>query len=101
MREQMEQPMTKLNRTVLITVAAVAGLAATGSALGAPQQFCQAYAQTAVNQYNAMAAQNIGCAGFRWHNWYDGHYQWCRSTSKVSAQSEALTRKRTLFGGAC
>ena len=59
------------------------------------------YAQTAVNQTNRMHAQNLGCGGFRWHNWYDGHYQWCRSVSKASAQSETVVRKRAMFGGPC
>lgn len=93
--------MTKLNRTILISVAAVMGAAFTSTAMAAPTQFCRNYANTAVNQ--AHQAQNLGlaCTGFRWHNWYDGHYEWCRSTSKGAAQSETFVRKRALFGGSC
>jgi len=46
-----------------------------------------------------MQALGKACTGFRWHNWYDGHYQWCRSTSKAAARSEAIVRQQTLFGG--
>jgi len=101
MREQMETLMTRLNRIILISVAALMGAAFTTSAMAAPQQFCQTYARVAVNQ--AHQAQNLGlaCSGFRWHNWYDGHYQWCRSTSKAAAQSETFVRRRALFGGVC
>ncbi len=93
--------MTKLNRTILISVAAVMGAAFTSTAMAAPTQFCRNYANIAVNQ--AHQAQNLGlaCTGFRWHNWYDGHYEWCRSTSKGAAQSETFVRKRALFGGPC
>jgi hypothetical protein len=90
---------TTKNRTALVVSTAV-GLVAP-SAMAAPKPFCQTYAQVAVNQSNAMQAQNRGCMGFRWHNWYDGHYQWCRSSSKASAKSETLVRKRALFGGPC
>ncbi len=93
--------MTTSTKIGLFAAAAAMGSIATTVAIAAPQDYCRTYAQAAVVQYNAMEAQNIGCTGFRWHNWYDGHYQWCRSTSKASAQSEVITRKRTLFGGAC
>jgi hypothetical protein len=77
------------------------GAAVTSSAMAAPEPFCQNYARIAVSQANQ--AQNLGlsCTGFRWHNWYDGHYQWCRSTSKAAAQSEMIVPKRALFGGSC
>ncbi|HUT47695.1 MAG TPA: hypothetical protein VM325_00010 [Alphaproteobacteria bacterium] len=93
--------MTKLNRTILISVAALMGAAFTSAAMAAPAQFCQTYARIAVNQATQAQNLNLSCSGFRWHNWYDGHYQWCRSTSKASAQSETFMRKRALFGGAC
>lgn len=93
--------MSKLNRTALIVMAAVFGIAVAPSAMAAPKAFCQLYAKVAVNQSNSMNALHLGCYGFRWHNWYDGHYQWCRSASKASAQSEALVRQRALLGGQC
>ncbi len=93
--------MCKQNRTGLMVITAVLGIAAAPSAMAAPKDFCQLYAKVAVTQSNSMNAQHLGCFGFRWHNWYDGHYQWCRSASKASAQSEALVRQRALFGGQC
>lgn len=102
MREQMETPMTKLNRMILISAAALTGAAFTTAAVAAPKQFCQDYARIAVHQAERAQNQNLGCSGFRWHNWYDGHYEWCRSTSKAAATSETIVRKRALFGnGSC
>jgi len=93
--------MSKQNRTGLIVMAAALGIVVARSAMAAPKPFCQTYAKLAVSQNNSMQALNLGCSGFRWHNWYDGHYQWCRSSAKVSAQSEALVRHRALLGGQC
>jgi len=93
--------MTKLNRIGLIAVATVMGLGVTTTAMAASKADCRAYANLAVTQYGRMQALNLGCTGFRWHNWYDGHYQWCRSTSKASARSEAIVRQRALFTGQC
>ena len=93
--------MRKYNRTALIVVAAVFGIAVAPSAMAAPKVSCQLYAKVAVNPIERMNALHLGCFGFRWHNWYDGHYQWCRSASKASAQSEALVRQRALLGGQC
>lgn len=93
--------MTKLNRTILISVAAVMGAAFTSTAMAAPTQFCRNYANIAVNQAHQAQKLGLACTGFRWHNWYDGHYEWCRSTSKGAPQAETFVRKRALFGGSC
>ena len=93
--------MSKHNRTATIVMAALLGTAFATSAMAAPKDFCQLYAKVAVNQSNSMNALHLGCFGFRWHNWYDGHYQWCRSASKELARSEALVRQRALLGGQC
>ncbi len=93
--------MSKQIRSALTVVATGVGIAVATSAMAAPKDFCQLYAKVAVTQSNSMQAQHLGCFGFRWHNWYDGHYQWCRSTSKELARSEALVRQRALFGGQC
>jgi hypothetical protein len=93
--------MTKLNRIVLISVAALMGATVTTTAMAASKADCRVYANLAVTQYVRMQNGNLGCAGFRWHNWYDGHYNWCRSTSKASMRSEALVRAQTLFNGQC
>lgn len=93
--------MMKLNRIGLIAVAAVMGLGLTTTAMAASKADCRVYANLAVDQYARMQALNLGCTGFRWHNWYDGHYQWCRSASKAAARSEAIVRQRALFTGQC
>ncbi len=43
-----------------------------------------------------MQAQNRGCTGWRWHNWYDGHYSWCRKVSKDTARAEYWVRQQTI-----
>jgi hypothetical protein len=93
--------MSKQNRTGLIVMAAVLGIVVAPSAMAAPKDFCKLYAKVAINQSNKANALQLGCFGFRWHNWYDGHYQWCRSASLDSARSEALVRHRALLGGQC
>jgi len=93
--------MTKLNRIGLIAVAALMGIGVTTTAMAASKADCRVYAKLAVDQYARMQTLNLGCTGFRWHNWYDGHYQWCRSASKAAARSEAVVRQRALFNGQC
>jgi hypothetical protein len=66
MREQMEIPMTKLNRMILISAAALTGAALTTAAMAAPKQFCQDYARIAVSQAQLAENQNLACTGFRW-----------------------------------
>jgi hypothetical protein len=98
----METPMTNLNRMILIFFAALMGTVVTSSAFAAGQADCRLYAQQAVLQYNKMQARNLGCTGWRWHNWYDGHYRWCRDVSKDSARAEYFVRQNTVMGnGAC
>lgn len=80
--------MTKLNRMILIFVAALTGSVVTSSAFAADQADCWLYAQQAVWQFNKMQARNRGCIGWRWHNWYDGHYRWCRDVSRDSARAD-------------
>ena len=94
--------MTKQNRIGLIVSAAVLGTVVASSAMAAPQRYCQNYAGLAVVQSTAMQGQNRGCSGFRWHNWYDGHYKWCRGVSQESALAEFLVRQHAIGGnGPC
>jgi len=93
--------MTKQMRIGLIVVAATLGTAVASSAMAAPRAFCETYAELAVNSYNQMRTLQLGCTGPRWHDWYDGHYRWCRSTSKASAASETMARKRAMFANQC
>jgi hypothetical protein len=94
--------MTKLNRIILVTIAALTGTVVANNAIAAGQADCRIYAQQAVLQYNKMQAWNRGCTGFRWHNWYDGHYRWCRDVSKDAARAEYFVRQNTIMGnGPC
>jgi hypothetical protein len=88
-------------KTRIALIVAVLGIAVAPSAMAAPKDFCKLYAKVAVNQSNSANVLQLGCFGFRWHNWYDGHYQWCRSASTESARAEALVRHRALAGGQC
>jgi hypothetical protein len=93
--------MMKPNRIGLIAVAALMGIGVTTTAIAASKADCRVYAKLAADQYARLQALNLECTGFRWHNWYDGHYQWCRSASKAAARSEAIVRQRALFNGQC
>ncbi len=94
--------MMKQNRIALIVIAAALGMAIAPAAMAAPKDFCKNYARLAVGQATAMQAQNRGCTGFRWHNWYDGHYQWCRNASKELAWIESRVRRHAIFNnGPC
>jgi hypothetical protein len=88
-------------KTRIALIVAVLGIAVAPSAMAAPKDFCKLYAKVAVNQSNSANVLHLECFGFRWHNWYDGHYQWCRSASTESARAEALVRHRALAGGQC
>ena len=98
---KMERHMTKLKQLVLVSVTALMGATFATAATAAPEPFCRNYAHLAVSTYGQMKSQNMGCGGPRWHGWYDGHYSWCRSTSRGAAQSETLARKRTMFSNQC
>jgi hypothetical protein len=88
-------------KTKIALIAALLGVVGVSAASAAPKEFCRIYANSAVNQANRMNALQIGCFGFRWHNWYDGHYQWCRSASIDSARSETMVRRQAFFNGQC
>jgi hypothetical protein len=88
--------MTKLNRIGLISMAALMGATVATAAMAAPVQYCKNYAGLAVVQSTTMQGQNRGCTGFRWHNWYDGHYKWCRDVPKDSALAEFLVRQHAI-----
>ena len=58
----------------------------------APIGFCDRYANAAVSQYSKNLNKGCGYAGWRWHAWRKGHYNWCRGTNKAAARSERFTR---------
>lgn len=78
--------------TALIAMSASAFLLGTGQAKAAPSGFCHGYAAAAVKQNNRNFIKGCGYSGWRWHGWYQGHYNWCRSTSKAMARSERINR---------
>ena len=87
----------------VIGVAAMVGAVVfAANALAADVPFCHNYAGTAVVQYQQMANTGKQCTGFRWSNWYNGHYSWCRKVSHQTAQSETIIRANTIQNwGAC
>lgn len=88
-------------RICLVFAAATLGVAVSSSAFAAPSSFCKGYAKSAVSNFHQMRSLGLSCGGYRWHDWYDGHYRWCRSTSKDAARAETLARKRTMFSNRC
>jgi hypothetical protein len=82
----------------MTTLAVVAPL----SANAAPPDFCQGYAQAAINQVRGALA-NPGCAasirGPRWSSDFQLHYNWCL-TQPIPAV-EAERGARTGFLRAC
>ena len=86
---------------VIGVLALVGSVIFAANTMAANVPFCQAYAGIAVVQYQQMVNNNRQCKGFRWHNWYDGHYSWCLKVSENSANAETLIRHSTLQGGGC
>jgi hypothetical protein len=91
-------------KTLIATSAAVAALAVVASVPGnaAPPDFCQGYAQAAINQVRGALA-NPGCAasirGPRWSSDFKVHFNWCL-TQPIPAV-EAERGARTGFLRAC
>lgn len=67
-------------------------LGSVSTAHAAPKGFCKAYANAAVHQFHRNLVKQCGYAGWRWHGWRKGHYNWCRQTSKAVAMSERVAR---------
>jgi hypothetical protein len=87
---------------VIGVLAMVSVVVISTNAMAANEPFCHNYAGTAVVQYQQMTNSGKQCQGFRWHNWYNGHYKWCRKVSEQTAQSEAIIRANTIQNwGAC
>ncbi|MCH9808150.1 MAG: hypothetical protein K0U74_10480 [Alphaproteobacteria bacterium] len=74
----------------LLALAAATVISTTAQA--APPGFCHKYAKAAVHQNHRNIIKGCGYSGWRWHAWYQGHYKWCRSTSKGFARSERVNR---------
>ena len=59
-------------------------------------QFCQYYAELAVEQNAQNKTQNCGFNNSRWNDDKQGQYQWCLSTSEAIANAETMARKEKL-----
>ena len=92
---------TRMKMFLIGALALINVVAIAASAMAANAPFCQAYAGIAVVQYQQMLNGNRQCNGFRWHNWYDGHFSWCSKVSEGSANAETLIRHNALLGGGC
>jgi hypothetical protein len=57
------------------------------------EQFCQYYAESAVEQNTQNKTQNCGFNNSRWNDNKKGQYQWCMSTSQDIANTETTARK--------
>lgn len=89
--------MMKQNRIGLIVLTAVLTMAVAPTAMAASKDFCHYYAKKSVKQASLAQQWGFGCTGFRWHNWYEGHYRWCRAVSKGAAKSELYVRNDVLY----
>jgi len=59
-------------------------------------QFCDNYAQTAINQQSVNLQKNCGNKGNRWHMNFAKHRDWCMSANKPKAQFERNARVQKL-----
>ncbi len=80
-------------------VAAGAALAIVGATLpeAASAQskvaFCNEYADQAVAQQRRNLDLRCGYQGLRWHEWWDGHFGWCKDwVSEATAEEELELR---------
>lgn len=81
--------------TFTVAVATAALVAAAGSASAADQQFCQGYAQAALNQVRGGLNNPpciAGMQGPRWSAEYHVHYDWCIANSYQAAGTERDAR---------
>ena len=54
------------------------------------------YAQTAVDQFNAMQNRGCGLSGSEWHGGYDSHRRWAQGTSTRDRAAQFENRERQL-----
>lgn len=57
---------------------------------------CDAYAKTAVDQFDENIKLNCNQVGNRWHNNFAGHQGWCLTQSINAIQSETNERNKVL-----
>ena len=87
--------------SMVVAIAALAGLSATTIASAADERFCDEYAHAAVNQFRS-AEHHYRCEGFmrrepaRWQPDFRAHYDWCRGVSRDAAWDERNARTRAL-----
>ncbi len=57
---------------------------------------CDAYAKTAVRQYDKARRNDCGFSGSRWNSNYRRHYQWCLKVDPWDIENEIQVRKDAL-----
>lgn len=63
--------------TLAVLIGAIAALPDAARA-GNDKAFCVDYADEAVRLQKRNIADGCGITGLRWHEWWDGHYGWCK-----------------------
>ena len=89
---------TPITRTLSTTAACLAAVTLTSAsaAKAADHGTCDWYASESVSQHNRNASAGCGYMGYRWHNWRDAHYSWCRIASSSKVMKEYNKREGKL-----
>jgi hypothetical protein len=59
---------------------------------GGRKNFCEKYAESAVDQSRQNSRRGCGYTGDRWNSNYQKHFKWCMSVDRETADSEAGAR---------
>jgi hypothetical protein len=89
----------KTIRGVLLSFSIAAALTVatfSSPAQAAGHNFCNRYANSAVNQQNRNLSHGCGYFGVRWHRAWNLHYNWCRGVAKWRARDERRLRNSRL-----
>ena len=89
---------TRNARSLAIALTALSGamLLASPAAKAADHGTCGWYASESVSQQSRNASAGCGYIGYRWHNWRDAHYSWCRIASSSKVMKEYNKRESKL-----
>jgi hypothetical protein len=56
------------------------------------RDFCEQYAQAALDQNSQNSRKDCGFTGDRWHSNFQKHFKWCMKVEREAADSEAGAR---------
>jgi hypothetical protein len=80
--------------TGTLLAAALALPATEPTAAQGKQAFCATYADEAVALQRQNLRYNCGITGLAWHEWWDGHYGWCKDwVSEEKVEEEQNLRR--------